>query len=48
MRYESKGEQPVYAPNSYGGPAADTARFGDIAGWSVWGDIMRAAEELHA
>ena len=48
MRYENNGDQPVYAPNSYGGPAADTARYGDIAGWSVSGEMVRAAAELHA
>jgi catalase len=48
MRYENNGDQPVYAPNSYGGPAADTAGYGDIAGWSVSGDMVRAAAALHA
>jgi catalase len=40
--------QDHYAPNSYGGPAADTAGYGDIAGWSVSGDMVRAAAALHA
>jgi catalase len=48
MRYDNNGDQPVYAPNSYGGPAADTAQYGDIAGWHVAGDMVRAAAELHA
>jgi catalase len=46
MRYENPGD-PVYAPNSVGGPAADPARFGDPAGWAVTGAIVRAAYDLH-
>ena len=48
MRYEHAGDQPVYAPNSYGGPAADVARYGDVAGWEASGDMVRTAAELHA
>ena len=46
MRFENRGD-PVYAPNSVGGPAADPARFGDPAGWMANGEIVRAAYDLH-
>jgi len=39
---------PVYAPNSYGGPEADTARYGEPAGWYADGEIQRAAYVQHA
>jgi len=39
---------PVYAPNSHGGPAADTARFDDGAGWSAGGEMVRSPYILHA
>ena len=42
------GSDPVYAPNSYGGPAADEERYRDDATWAVSGDMVRAAYELHA
>jgi catalase len=35
MRYQLATD-PVYAPNSKGGPLADTARYGDRAGWHRW------------
>ncbi len=38
---------PVYAPNSFGGPAADPVRFGADPSWAVAGDIVRAASVLH-
>jgi catalase len=38
---------PVYAPNSEGGPQADTARYGDPAGWHTDGDMVRSAYTLH-
>jgi catalase len=38
---------PVYAPNSKGGPAADTAASGPTAGWHSDGDMVRAAYTLH-
>ena len=48
MRYAHGGSQPVYAPNSYGGPNGDPVRYGD-PGWYVEGDeIVRAAARLHA
>lgn len=33
---------PVYAPNSKGGPKADPARYPELAVWSVCGDLARA------
>src|SRR4051794_35301942 len=48
MRYVHAGNQPVYAPNSYGGPKADPARYRDPS-WHVGGDeIVRTAATLHA
>ncbi|MGI5437521.1 catalase [Streptomyces shenzhenensis] len=47
MRYEAADTGAVYAPNSYGGPAADVARFGDIAGWRSAGEMVREAYALH-
>jgi catalase len=34
---------PVYAPNSQGGPQADTARYGEPAGWHTSGEMVHAA-----
>ena len=39
---------PVYAPNSKGGPAADTERYGRVPTWYADGDIMRTAYVDHA
>ncbi len=39
---------PVYAPNSKGGPVAATARYGEPAGWHTDGDMVRSAYTLHA
>jgi catalase len=39
---------PVYAPNSHGGPAADTATYDDGAGWSAGGEMVRSAYLPHA
>jgi catalase len=36
---------PVYAPNSYGGPQADPARAAEV-GWHADGDMMRTAYTL--
>jgi catalase len=47
MRYRHNGGQPVYAPNSFGGPAADPARYGEPGGWEASGEIMRSAYTLH-
>ncbi|MDQ1737353.1 MAG: catalase [Pseudonocardiales bacterium] len=41
-------ETPVYAPNSYGGPHADEARYGNPAGWESSGDQIRLAYVKHA
>jgi catalase len=47
MRYHYNGHQPVYAPNSYGGPKADEQRYRD-PGWFVESaEIMRTAYEAH-
>src|SRR3977135_461349 len=46
MRHHNPGD-PVYAPNSKGGPSADTAHFGEPAGWHADGDLQRAAYTLH-
>src|SRR5205807_9142432 len=48
MRYAHSDGQPVYAPNSYGGPQADPVRYPDPS-WFVDGaEIMRSAYTLHA
>ncbi|MEU5429686.1 catalase [Streptomyces olivoreticuli] len=47
MRYEPANVSRPYAPNSYGGPAADTGRFGEIAGWAAAGEMVREAYKLH-
>ena len=47
MRYRYNGNQPVYAPNSYGGPKADPEHFADPS-WSTSGEIMRSAYTPHA
>ncbi|WP_206504228.1 catalase [Streptomyces chrestomyceticus] len=46
MRYEPSSAARPYAPNSYGGPAADTANFGDPAGWHAAGEMVREAYKL--
>ncbi|MGW9598868.1 catalase [Streptomyces albidoflavus] len=43
MRYEPARVNAVYAPNSYGGPDADTARFGEPAGWYSAGEMVHEA-----
>jgi len=47
MAYRHSGNQPVYAPNSYGGPQADPERFAD-PGWAASGEMMRGAYTLRA
>jgi len=37
---------PVYAPNSKGGPQADTAAYQPV-GWHADGDMVRSAYSLH-
>jgi catalase len=39
---------PVYFPNSKGGPQADVARYGEPAGWYSDGDMVHAAYTPHA
>ena len=46
MRYTHSGNQPVYAPNSYGGPQADPAY--EEPSWQSSGDLVRSAYTLHA
>jgi catalase len=43
-----KAADPVYAPNSYGGPAADVARHGQVPTWQADGTLMRTAYVDHA
>jgi len=47
MRYDFASD-PVHAPNSYGGPAADAKNYEETATWDVSGEMVRAAYELHA
>jgi catalase len=47
MRYQLVAD-PVYAPNSKGGPRADGVRYGEPAGWHTEGEIVRTAATLHA
>ena len=48
MTYHHAGDQPVYAPNSYGGPAADPANGVEI-GWDVGAaELARTVYERHA
>ena len=47
MRSENPPD-PVYAPNSYGGPAAQSETFGTDPSWAVDGELVRAAARLHA
>jgi catalase len=47
MTYHHASDQPVYAPNSYGGPAADPAKGTEI-GWDVDGaELARTAYAKH-
>jgi catalase len=50
MRYAHTGDQPVYAPNSYGGPAPAPAAGsgGEDYGWHSDGEMVRAAYTLRA
>ncbi|MFE5707078.1 catalase [Rhodococcus koreensis] len=47
MRYRTVSD-PIYAPNSKGGPKADTERYGEPAGWHTDGDMVRTAYTLRA
>ena len=46
MRYRHNGDQPVYAPNTVGGPKADPKY--EEPGWFVSGEIVRSAYALHS
>jgi catalase len=47
MRYQHSGSQPVYAPNSYGGPKADPDFMDTV--WGVEGaEMIRGAATLHS
>lgn len=46
MRYSQSGTQPVYAPNSYGGPHADE-KYMD-PGWFIEGEMTRNTYSLHS
>jgi catalase len=43
-----KASDPVYAPNSKGGPLADVEHYGEPAGWYADGDMVRSSYEVHA
>ncbi|HEY3505671.1 MAG TPA: catalase [Actinocatenispora sp.] len=48
MRYRNPAD-PVYAPNSYGGPHADPALAGEVAStYGVADEVVRTAYTLHA
>src|SRR5439155_865992 len=47
MRYHHSGNQPVYAPNSYGGPRAEPQRYRDPSWFVEAGEIMRTAYVAH-
>jgi catalase len=48
MTYHHSGDQPVYAPNSHGGPQADARNAADL-GWDVEaGELARYAYRKHA
>ena len=47
MRLHHNGAQPVYAPNSYGGPKADSLRFHDPSWFVEAGENMRTAYMAH-
>jgi catalase len=48
MRYAHRGDLPVYAPNSYGGPKADPERAPDATWFVEAGEMLRTAYTLHA
>ncbi len=45
MRMDNVSD-PVYAPNSYGGPAADPGRYPETAVWAADGEMVRQAYTL--
>jgi catalase len=46
MRYRDNGAQPVYAPNTFGGPHADKSL--EEPSWFTSGEMTRSPYELHA
>lgn len=48
MAYRDNGDQPVYAPNSFGGPQADPVRYPDPHWYVDAGEMMRVAYQAHA
>ncbi|MEA9984866.1 catalase [Subtercola sp. RTI3] len=48
MAYKHSGAQPVYAPNSFGGPVADPQRGADLTWWVESGELGRYAYEKHS
>lgn len=40
--------QPVYAPNSFGGPHADAEAHGPDRGWEMDGELLRTSATVHA
>ncbi len=46
MRFENPND-PVYAPNSFGGPRANSELYGEAAGSTVTGELVRAAYSKH-
>jgi catalase len=48
MTFRHAGDQPVYAPNSFGGPRADPARAGGVDWEVAAGEIGRYAYDRHA
>ncbi|MFF8368870.1 catalase [Streptomyces lydicus] len=46
MRFEPSRAARPYAPNSYGGPAADALRHGEPTGWETGGEMVREAYTL--
>jgi len=48
MRHHFRpANEPVYAPNSFGGPHADPDAHGNDRGWESDGELVRAAATLH-
>ncbi len=47
MRYDNPRD-PVYAPNSVGGPRADEANYGELGGIEFSGELVREAYKLHS
>jgi catalase len=47
MAYRHTGNQPVYAPNSFGGPHADAERGADVTWFVEAGEMVRDAYIAH-